>query len=149
MFSNPPTTGSTRRIIPIETPVSNWNVYVYRKSEPISSFQSYDTSYVQAPQVGYVSFYIQLQQPTNSSSSNSSVLYLRYLSQQQRSTHDSCTYPFTISVLDDTKLSPETAPSLSTTVPQSSRFYNVEQQTVRKLEKKILNILAYIKIYRL
>ncbi|CAF3352060.1 unnamed protein product [Rotaria socialis] len=131
MFSNPLTTGSKRPSLPVETPVSSWNVIVYRKTEPIHSFHSYDTSQAQYFQQGYASFYIQLQQSADPSSTNSSVLYLRYLTQSQRNSVDTSILPFTISLLDDLKLSPETSPSLSAMGTQASRFYNTEQQSVR------------------
>ncbi|CAF1927991.1 unnamed protein product [Rotaria magnacalcarata] len=135
MFFNPPTTESKRPSLPVETPVSSWNVIVYRKTEPIHSFHSYDISQTQYLQQGYASFYIQLQQSADPSSTNSSVLYLRYLAQSQRNSVDTSILPFTISLLDDLKLSPETSPSLSAMGTQASRFYNVEQQSVRSNEQ--------------
>ncbi|CAF3355912.1 unnamed protein product [Rotaria sp. Silwood1] len=132
MFPNAAPTGSTRRVLPPESPVSNWSVLLYRKVEPTHSFHSYDVSQSPIPQQVYASFYIQLQQQYNpSSSSHSNILHLRYKSQQQKNTVDSYTLPFTICLLDDVKLSQDTTPVSSATGTSSSRFYNAEQQTVR------------------
>lgn len=131
MFPNAAPTGPTRPNLPPATPVSNWSVALYRKAEPL---HSHDSTQSQTPQQVYGSFYIQLQQQTCSSSpSPSDVLYLRYQSQQQRNSVNCYTLPFTISQLSDVKLSPDTAPVSSTSSAMAAtRFYNVEQQAIRK-----------------
>jgi len=117
-----PNATSTRPTLNSAHPVSNWSVALYRKAE-------YDPSQSQPV---YGSFYIQLQQQASSSSpSRSDVLYLRYQSQQQNNSVNSYTFPFTISQLSDSKLSPDTAP-VSSTAGTATRFYNAEQQTIRK-----------------
>ncbi|CAF2763131.1 unnamed protein product [Rotaria sp. Silwood2] len=132
MFPNAAPTGSIQRSLPPESPVANWNVFVYRKVEPTHTFHSYDVSQSQNPQQANSSFYIQLQQHYNSSlSSHSNILHLRYKSLQQKNTVDSYTLPFTICLLDDIKLAQDTAPLASTGGTSSSRFYNADQQTVR------------------
>jgi hypothetical protein len=139
MFPNAAPTGSTRTTLSPASPVLNWSVALYRKTEPI---HSYDPSQSPIPQQVYGSFYIQLQQQANPSSpSRSDVLYLRYQSQQQKNSVNSYTLPFTISQLSDSKLSPDTVPVSSTAPPTTtaaSRFYNAEQQTVRKFGGKFL-----------
>jgi hypothetical protein len=137
MFPNAAPTGPTRPNLPSSTPVSNWNVALYRKADPVNSSNSYDPSQSQIPQQVYGSFYLQLQHQANSSSpSRSDVLYIRYQSQQQKNTIDSYTLPFTITQLSDMKLSPDTAPLSSTAAGSaSSRFYNADQQSVRKCRK--------------
>ncbi|CAF1106784.1 unnamed protein product [Rotaria sordida] len=130
MFPNAPPTESTRRVLPPECPIANWNVLVYRKVEPMHSFQSYDLSQSPNSQQVFASYYIQLQQQCNpSSSTHSNILHLRYKSQQQKNTVNSYILPFTICLLDDIKLSQDTPP-LPSTPGTSSRFYNVEQQSV-------------------
>jgi hypothetical protein len=140
MFPNAAPTGPTRPNLPPSFPVSNWSVALYRKADPINSSSAYDSSQSQIPPQVYGSFYIQLQQQAHSSSpSRTDVLYLRYQSQQQKNSIDSYTLPFTISQLSDIKLSPETV-QLSSTASASpaSRFYNAEQQSMRKCwEKKV------------
>ena len=126
MFPNAAPSGSTRPALPSAYPVSNWSVALYRKVE--SRHDSY-----QSPNLNQTSgsFYIQLQHQAHSSSPNrSDVLYLRYQYQQQKNTLDSYTLPFTISQLTDMKLSPDTVPL--TAAQAASKFYSVEQQTVRK-----------------
>jgi hypothetical protein len=59
------------------------------------------------------------------------VLYLRYQSQRQNNSVNSYTFPFTISQLSDFKLTPESVPA-SSTAATATRFYNAEQQTIRK-----------------
>ena len=128
MFSNAAPPGSIRQALPVESPVSNWSVALYRKTEPIYSSYSYDN-----PQQTRGSFYLQLQQQSNSSN----VLYFRYQPQRQKNSVDSYTLPFTISQLDNVKLSPETAsfsPTAATVA--SSKFYDAEQQTVRKFRQR-------------
>ena len=106
-------------------PISNWSVALYRKAE-------YDSFHSQNSQQVYGSFYIQLQQQASSSSpSRSDVLYLRYQPQRQNNNVDSYTFPFTIDQLSDCKLSPDNVPA-SSTAGTSTRFYNAEQQTIRK-----------------
>jgi hypothetical protein len=127
MFPNAAPAEPTRTTLPAATPVSNWSVALYRRIEP----NSYDQS--QTPQQTYGSFYIQLQQQASSSSpSQSDVLCLRYQSQQQKNNVNSYTLPFTISQLSDIKWTPDTVPLSSTAGSASSRFYNAEQQLVRK-----------------
>lgn len=134
MFPNAAPTGPTRPTLPPTSPVSNWSVALYRKAEPLQSHESFSA---QVPQQVYGSFYIQLQQQASfSSPSSSDVLYLRYQSQQQRNSVDSYTLPFTISQLSDVKLSPDTVPVSSTAASMAAtRFYNVEQQAIRKFSK--------------
>ena len=131
MFPNATPTGPTRPTLPSASPVSNWSVALYRKAEPLHSHDPVPSS---LPQQVYGSFYIQLQQQANSSSpSPSDVLYLRYQSQQQRNSVNSYTLPFTISQLSDIKLSPDTVQVSSTAgTSAATRFYNVEQQAIRK-----------------
>jgi hypothetical protein len=125
-----PNEAPTRPTLSSASPVSNWSVALYRKVE---SNHTYDPSQSQTPTQVYGSFYIQLQQQANPSSpSRSDALYLRYQSQQQKNNVNSYTLPFTISQLSDVKLSPDTVPVSST----ASRFYNAEQQTIRKFEQK-------------
>lgn len=134
MFPNAPPTGPTRSILPPASPVSNWSVALYRKAEALHPS---DLSQSQSPQQVYGSFYIQLQQQASPSSpSRSDVLYLRYQPQQQKNSVNSYTLPFTISQLNDAKLSPDTVPVSSTAPSASSRFYNAEQQTVRKFDRE-------------
>jgi len=131
MFPNAPPTEPTRPTLPDAQPVSNWSVALYRKAE-----SNYNPSQQQISQPVYGSFYIQLQQPANPLSQNrSDVLYLRYQSQQQKNSVNSYTLPFTISQLSDMKLSSDTVP-VSSTATTASKFYNAEQQTVRKFERK-------------
>ncbi len=142
MFPNAPPTRPTRPTLPPASPVSNWSVALYRKAEPI---HSYDSSQLQSPQPVYGSFYIQLQQQANlSSPSRSDVLYLRYQAQQQKNSVNSYTLPFTINQLSDIKLSPDTVPLSSTaaTSAAASKFYNAEQQTVRKFETDGIQFLV-------
>jgi hypothetical protein len=138
MFPNAP---PTRPTLPPASPVSNWSVALYRKAEPI---HSHDSSQLQSPQQVYGSFYIQLQQQANPSSpSRSDVLYLRYQSQQQKNSVNSYTLPFTINQLSDIKLSPDTVPLSSTAATSAaSKFYNAEQQTVRKFETDGIQFLV-------
>ena len=136
MFPNAAPTGTGRTPLPPASPVSNWSVFLYRKPESSSSsFQSYESSQGNSSQQAGASFYIQLQfQADSKSPARSDVLCLRYqFQQQQRNNLNSYTLPFTISQLSDMNLSPDTA-SLPATGPSSSssRFYNAEQQTVRK-----------------
>ncbi|CAF3513215.1 unnamed protein product [Adineta steineri] len=128
MFPNAPPTGPTRPTLPVASPVSKWNVILYRKAEPIQTSHSYDSTQI------YGSFYIQLEhQASSSSPSRSDVLYLRYQSQQQKNTVDSYTLPFTISQVSNEDLSPDKVPLASSisSSSTSSKFYNSEQQTVR------------------
>lgn len=146
MFPNAAPTGPTRPTLPPATPVSNWSVILYRKAEFLNSSDSFSS---QTSQQVYGSFYIQLQQQTCSSSpSSSDVLYLRYQSQQQRNSVDSYTLPFSISQLSDMKLSSDSVPVSSTAgAMASTRFYNVEQQTIRKFFYKcLLSQLCQIQI---
>jgi hypothetical protein len=132
MFHN---AAPTRSSLPSASPVSNWSVILYRKAEPIHSSYSHDPSQTHSNQQIYGSFYIQLQQQASSlSPSRSDALYLRYQPHQQKNTVDSYTLPFTISQLSDVKLSPDTVPlaTIASTSSASSKFYNAEQQTVRK-----------------
>jgi hypothetical protein len=131
-----PNTAPARSALPTAVPVSSWSVALYRKAEPIPSSSSsssypYESSQTQISQQTYGSFYIQLQhQAGPSSPSRSDVLHLRYLPQQPRNDIDSYSLPFTICQLEDMQLSSDT-PSFSATGP-TSRFYNAEQQSVRK-----------------
>jgi hypothetical protein len=115
MFPNAAPTGTARTTLPTAAPVSNWSVALYRKAEPILPLNPSDVSQTPAPQQTFGSFYVQLQQQACSSSpSRSDVLYFRYQAQLQRNTADSYTLPFTISQVNDVKLSAESAPISST-----------------------------------
>jgi hypothetical protein len=142
MFPNAAPTRPTRPILPAASPVSNWNVVLYRKAEAVQPSHTYDLAQTQVPYPVYGSFYIQLQQQACASSpSRSDVLCLRYQSHQQKNTVDSYTLPFTISQLSDVKLSPDSVPlssSMSTTT--SSKFYNTDQQSVRKFNREKVSI---------
>ena len=137
MFPNAAPTRPTRSPLPAASLVTNWNVVLYRKTESIHPpSHSHDPS-----QIIYGSFYIQLQQqacPT--SPSRSDVLCLRYQSQHQKNTIDSYALPFTITQLSDVNLSPDSVPLSSTlSAATSSKFYNGDQQNVRKLIAKKTN----------
>lgn len=142
MFPNAAPNGPTRPNLPPTAPVSNWSVALYRKAEPS---QSHDSTQFQTAQQVSGSFYIQLQQQACSSSpSSSDVLYLRYQSQQQRNSVNCYSLPFTISQLSDVKLSPDTAPVSSTSVAMTAtRFYNVEQQAIRKFILRSISKVTY------
>lgn len=127
MFPNAAPTESNQRTLPATSPVYNWGVLVYRKAEPILSSHAYYSNQAQTSPPVYESFYIQLQQP---SSNQSSVLYFRYQPPQQRSTTNFYSLPFTISQLNDVKLSPDSISYSATSA--SSKFYNTEQPSARK-----------------
>ena len=130
MFPNAAPTRPTRSPLPAASLVTNWNVVLYRKAESTYPSHSHDPS-----QAVSGSFYIQLQQQACSASpSRSDVLCLRYQFQHQKNTIDSYALPFTITQLSDVNLSPDSVPLSSTlSSATSSKFYNGDQQNVRKL----------------
>lgn len=118
--------------------VTNWNVAVYRKVESVgqSSFYTHDSSQNPNSQSIYASFYVQLTAQADSQGpTRSDVLYFRSQPiQVQKSNPNSQNLPFTITQINDFKLQPETAPVFSAgpSSSSSSKFYNAEQQSVRK-----------------
>lgn len=126
MFPSAAPAEPSRTTLPPAAPVANWSVALYRKAEPILPLTQSDVSSTPAPQQTFGSFYVQLQQQASSTSpSRSDVLYFRYQAQLQRNSADSYTLPFTITQLNDVKLSPDSAPLAST----SSRASTHEQST--------------------
>ena len=113
MFSQ---SASNRATLPVQTPVSNWSVALYRKAEPAVTLNSSDipgAAPVSPAIIG--SFYVQLQyQASSDSPSSSDVLYFRYQSQHQRNTADVYTLPFTVSQISDFKLAPDVVQLAST-----------------------------------
>lgn len=112
MFPQEAPAGPKRPTLPAAAPVHNWSVALFRKAELIQPLNALETPpQTTAPlQQTYGSFYVQLQhQACPTSPSPSDVLYFRYQAQQQKNNADSYNLPFTIALLNDMKLSPDTA----------------------------------------
>lgn len=136
------TTGLQRSTQQRSVAVANWTVAVYRKLDGSqSSFQSYDSVRPVTPTLHIATFYVQLQQQSNSSSpSRSDVLHFRY--NFQKNNNNVYTTPFTVTPLNNFNLTPETAQSstaqlnsnqnMNTSSAVSSKFYNYDQAVVRK-----------------
>lgn len=105
-----------RANVPAPAPVLNWSVALYRKAEPsvpLNSSEFVKPNNVATQSVG--SFFVQLQtQASRASPSLTDVLHFRYQAHQHRNTPNSYTLPFTISLLNDMKLSPDSVPLAST-----------------------------------
>jgi len=113
MFPRAAPTGPTRPVLPSASPVQNWSVALYRKAEIIQLTDPTNSTVIQQT---YGSFYIQLQhQATSTSPSSTDVLYFRYQNSQQKNSVESYQLPFTVTQINEMKLSVDVAPLATTT----------------------------------